>query len=533
MQKEYNIELDIKRSINKLKNIEVKQGGNTSVFFIRLTDGNNRFEVPEGITTRVIIGKPDNTIVELQPETIGQDIMVTLSSNALAAHGIASCEVVLTQGEDILTSTRFEFKIMSSLLEEGLISSSELRELDKIIQEADEMRELLTKAKDELGNIGHLKEEIAELEGGIDSLISNIDQKTNAMKSLLSEIENNASTVENLKKSVDDSIEALDNKQPQVEELKDLLLKGSALSKTLSDLRETLSSGNSLYSTLSDLMKDVDQKIISTKETADKIESLKTSTQQDLEKITAHRDEVNQLEIKSKQLVTNVEAATDTVEQLTDELIKLIEQTDLGDYQMTSEKGQPDGYASLDDSGKVPEQELADYLKKSSIDDGLNKKADKTSLDNKVDKVEGKQLSSNDFTNDYKTKLDELEIYDDTVLKARITAVEDREDKDTTYTVATTTRNGLMSSADKTKLNGVETGAEKNSVTSVAGKTGAVSVTKADVGLGSVNNVAVTQAQVTKLNELTYTKAMTQSQYDALSTAEKYRADVWYGIYKE
>lgn len=59
------------------------------------------------------------------------------------------------------------------------------------------------------------------------------------------------------------------------------------------------------------------------------------------------------------------------------------------------------------------------------------------------------------------------------------------------------------------------------------------SLSKSDVGLGAVNNVAITAAQVTKINELNYTKVMTQAQYDALSTEEKNRTDVWYGIYEE
>lgn len=37
--------------------------------------------------------------------------------------------------------------------------------------------------------------------------------------------------------------------------------------------------------------------------------------------------------------------------------------------------------------------------------------------------------------------------------------------QDTTYSAATTSANGLMSSGDKTKLNGVATGATKNSIT--------------------------------------------------------------------
>lgn len=66
-----------------------------------------------------------------------------------------------------------------------------------------------------------------------------------------------------------------------------------------------------------------------------------------------------------------------------------------------------------------------------------------TAVDTKVDKVTGKALSTNDFTNAYKSKLD-----------------------------------------------GIEAGAEQNSVTSVAGKTGSVTLAKSDVGLSNVNNTS-------------------------------------------
>ncbi len=47
--------------------------------------------------------------------------------------------------------------------------------------------------------------------------------------------------------------------------------------------------------------------------------------------------------------------------------------------------------------------------------------------------------------------------------------------------VATTSANGLMSSSDKTKLNGIETGAQKNTVTKVNSKTGDVTITLAEL----------------------------------------------------
>lgn len=67
--------------------------------------------------------------------------------------------------------------------------------------------------------------------------------------------------------------------------------------------------------------------------------------------------------------------------------------------------------------------------------------------------------------------------------------------QDTTYGLASRSSNGLMSSTDKTKLDGIESGAQKNTVLGVKGssesayRTGNVNITKANVGLGNVDNV--------------------------------------------
>ncbi len=60
----------------------------------------------------------------------------------------------------------------------------------------------------------------------------------------------------------------------------------------------------------------------------------------------------------------------------------------------------------------------------------------------------------------------------------------------TTLPSATTANAGVMSAADKTKLGGIATGAQVNTVTSVATKTGAVTLVKADVGLTNVDNTS-------------------------------------------
>ena len=143
---------------------------------------------------------------------------------------------------------------------------------------------------------------------------------------------------------------------------------------------------------------------------------------------------------------------------------------------------------------------------------------------NKVDKAEGKGLSANDYTDEEKAKLAGVEsgaevnqnafgvVSVDGVFDINATSKTDKLNivggdnitlnnyddygyqavhisaKDTTYENATDTKAGLMSSADKAKLDTVSVGAEPNDVTSVAGKTGAVVLDKSDVGLGNLTD---------------------------------------------
>ncbi len=55
---------------------------------------------------------------------------------------------------------------------------------------------------------------------------------------------------------------------------------------------------------------------------------------------------------------------------------------------------------------------------------------------------------------------------------------------------ATTTKAGILTASDKNKLDAIESGAQVNIVTSVAAKTGAVNLTKTDVGLSNVDNTS-------------------------------------------
>lgn len=85
---------------------------------------------------------------------------------------------------------------------------------------------------------------------------------------------------------------------------------------------------------------------------------------------------------------------------------------------------------------------------------------------------------------------------------------------------------GIITQAMLWKLKGIEAGAQVNTVTSVAGKTGAVTVTKSDVGLGSADNKSsatirgeITSANVTSALGFTPYNATNPNNYIAASGA--------------
>lgn len=95
-------------------------------------------------------------------------------------------------------------------------------------------------------------------------------------------------------------------------------------------------------------------------------------------------------------------------------------------------------------------------------------------------------------------------------------------DDNTTYSVVTTTANGLMSKDMLTKLNGIEAGAQKNTITGVKGsaetayRTGNVNITKANIGLTNVED----KSSATIRGELTSANVTTALGYTPMDEAK-------------
>ena len=152
--------------------------------------------------------------------------------------------------------------------------------------------------------------------------------------------------------------------------------------------------------------------------------------------------------------------------------------------------------------------------------------ATQAALDNKVDKETGKGLSTNDYTTAEKNKLAGIEagaqvntvtgvkgnsestyrVGNVNITKANIGLGNVDNTSDANKPISTATQTALDNKVDKesgkglsandftdtlkNKLDGIESGAQVNTVTSVAGRTGAVTLSKTDVGLGNVDNTS-------------------------------------------
>lgn len=167
--------------------------------------------------------------------------------------------------------------------------------------------------------------------------------------------------------------------------------------------------------------------------------------------------------------------------------------------------------------------------------------ATQTELNTKVDKVTGKGLSTNDYTDSDKNKLLGIEngaqvndvtsvnsMTGDVILEKDdfgLGNVDNTSDEDKPISTATQTElddkvdkvsgKGLSTedytSSEKTKLSGIESGAQVNTVASVNGDTGSVVIEKSDIGLGSVDNTSDSDKPVSDATQLELDKKVSKS----------------------
>lgn len=388
-------------------------------------------------------------------------------------------------------------------LEEAKEVDLRLKVDTKVGEEVDDtLRTTIEEAKSTKTTLSDIEKTASETDDRLKATIQKGEEVDQSLKTGTTKAEEvSASLVENrgLAESVDDILKStIDTAQST-----DTALKGTTERAQATDeaLKSTDGEAKATKSSLDESVKTASEADSTLKDTTEKADTLdkslgdKVSQGQEIDtRLKKTSEEATATDGTLKETIAKA-SATDTSLKATDEEAKATEEAlreiilsgNLDEY--VKEPQLREALEEIDVSGQ-----LIDYLKK---DDAT------TLLDKKVDKEDDKVLSTNDYTKEDKAKVDAIPI--------------NPKYTDTTYTEATTSKSGLMSSVDKAKVDGIEAGAEKNKVSSVQGKTGDVAITKADLGLGNVENIKLV--------------TLSESEYNALSQAEKDRTDVWYGVY--
>lgn len=174
-----------------------------------------------------------------------------------------------------------------------------------------------------------------------------------------------------------------------------------------------------------------------------------------------------------------------------------------------------------------------------------------TAIADKVDKVSGKGLSTNDYTTNEKNKLSGIatgaevnqNAFSNVVVGSTTIAADAKTDtltiaagdnvtitadatndkvtiaaKDTTYSAATTSAAGLMSAADKTKLDGIATKANKTTVDSALSSTSTNPVQNkvVNAAINEINTLIGDEPVATQINNAIESKADKEHTHDTL-----------------
>lgn len=125
---EITVELDGK---SPFEYIVVKQGDKDSrTLAVSLLQNKQSYTIPSGCTARIKYFKPDGNPVLNNCTISGNKILVSYTTQMLAAAGTAKGEIVILQGTKELKSATFYTKIVSSVYKtEGLVSDKEFLSL--------------------------------------------------------------------------------------------------------------------------------------------------------------------------------------------------------------------------------------------------------------------------------------------------------------------------------------------------------------------------------------------------------------------
>ena len=238
--KQFNINLDIKKSVYNTDIVCVQNDNNTNIFVINLYDGLEEYSIPDGYTVELAILKADNHFVVIPASVMGNILTVTLTEQALAFPGQARAEVRVLQDSNLMTSTQFLFLVRENIVNDNHIASTtEYVALQSLITEAQTVTAELTEARNALGNVDAIQAELQGASEAITQLIGDLNTKQTEVQELANTLTTKADTAQGV-------ITSLDTMQPQITELQGLITQAQTLNTALNSLTATVNSANAV-----------------------------------------------------------------------------------------------------------------------------------------------------------------------------------------------------------------------------------------------------------------------------------------------
>lgn len=386
---------------------------------------------------------------------------------------------------------------LTNKIEEGKTTTSELNQsiedakTNKSILDKSNTTALSTKKtlEDATTVANTTKTVLSNLKNQGDTLSSDLSSKITSGNNLKTNLDTSISNAENAKNDLDSSVrtgtstntslKATNEDAKKTETLiRDLM---NSLGKTEEEVKQIIASGDlSKYITEPKLQETL--KSYATKDDLSKIDV--TSQLVDYAKKTEVPTKLSQLtNDKTFKTETEIVQLINNAKKLKKEVVTSLPSTGQEDViYLLKNKGDANNfyteYLWINGSWEIigdTKVDLTDYAKKSEIKTRLSdmtsdsthrtvSDTEKNTWNNKVNKINGKSLSTNDYTDAAKQKVDAIPPspkYTDTIttINGKTDAISKSDimalgipGSDTTYTTATQSTNGLMSAGDKKKL---------------------------------------------------------------------------------
>lgn len=234
MENKYNIIVDLKQKLKTTDIVIPQNDENTHTFSVKVTQNGVDYSFAEDVSVELAILKSDGNFLVLEPQRNENIFTVTLPSQALTTTGLTKAELRFTNSSGLLTSTQFVFYVRDVIISVRRVESTTVYQaLDDLVVKADKLREELKKANEGLANIEELEAILAPIKQDILNAKDEINKSINLANNIKLELNTKI-------RDVNFALTNLENNQGKIEDLRNLLVNLDELNLALSNLNQTL-----------------------------------------------------------------------------------------------------------------------------------------------------------------------------------------------------------------------------------------------------------------------------------------------------